>query len=157
MKIETLLQDVNIVLDWHDNGDFLDCYQEADDQKVKKVLMIWRGSIYYAAAREFIQQHFEVVRRAVKENKMYRRELSKSKPMSFDDWDFVGIDFYLDVEGMAFWEEHDSGEDALARAQALIASGEYKADDIEVREDLKITRCLSIEEAIDQYGEIQPA
>jgi len=157
MKIETRPQDVNIVLDWHDNGDFLDCYQEADDLKVKRVLMILRGSLYYDAAREFIQQHFEVVRRAVKENKRYRRELPTGKPMSFDDWDFVGLDFYLDVEGMCFWQEHDSGEDALARAQQRIAAGKHRADDIKVREDLKITRCRSIEDAIDRYGEKEPA
>lgn len=38
MTPETLLQDVNIVLDWHDGG-FLDCYQEADNENVRKVLM----------------------------------------------------------------------------------------------------------------------
>ena len=47
---------MNIVLDWHDNGDFLDCYQEADDQKVKRVLMIWRGSLYYDAAHQLIKR-----------------------------------------------------------------------------------------------------
>lgn len=35
MKPETLLLDVNIVLDWHDDGDFLGCYQEADNGKVQ--------------------------------------------------------------------------------------------------------------------------
>ena len=157
MKPETLLQDVNIVLDWYDNGDFLDCYQGAEDGKVKRVLMLWRGSIYYDQTREYVQQHFEIARRAVKENKLYRRELPKGRPMSFDDWDFVSLDFYLDIEGMCFWEEHDSGEDALARAQALIASGAYKAEDIEVRQDLKITHCMSVEDAIDQYGEKETA
>ena len=157
MKIAELLQDVNIVLDWHDDGDFLDCYQEAEDDKVAKVLMLWRGSLYYDQAREYIQQNFALARRTKAPNKMYRRDLPKGRPMSFDDWDFVNLDFYLDVDGVTFWEEHDSGEDALIRAQQLIASGKYRAEEIEVREDMKITRGMSIEEAIDQYGEKQPA
>ena len=151
MKIDTLLQDVNIVIDWHDNGDFLDCYQEGDNSKVKRVLMLWRGSLYYAAARQYIHKHFEIARRAVKENKLYRRELP-DKPRTLDDYDF-GDDNEWFINSDTSWTECSDGADALAEAQKMIASG----DDIDIVEGWRVTRTWELPELIDQYGEKEPA
>ena len=139
MLPETLLQDVNIVLDWHDNGDFLDCYQESEENQVKRVLMIWRGSIYYDAAREYIHKHFEIARRAVKENKMYRRELP-AKPLTLDDYDF-GDDNEWCIYGRKTWTECSDGADALAGGpQTDRRRGEVVGEGIEIVEHWNVTR-----------------
>ena len=156
MKIDTLLQDVNIVVDWHDNGDFLDCYQEAENSKVKKVFILWRGSLYYDAARGYIQKHFEIARRAVKENKLYRRELP-DKTFMLDSFE-MGDDlrFYLHADGangdLMYHDEFDRPEEAVAGARELVASGEANHETVEIEEERNAMLRLSLDEAIARYG-----
>ena len=156
MKIETLLQDVNIVLDWHDDGDFLDCYQEAENGKVKKVLMLWRGSLYYDAAREYIQQHFQVARRTKPKPKMYQRELP-DKTFLLDQFE-MGDDlrFYLHADGakgdLMYHDEFDRPEEVLASALELVAKGEANRETVEIEEERNAILRLSLDEAIARYG-----
>ena len=161
MTPETLLQDVNIVLDWHDDGGFLDCYQEGENNKVRKVLMIWRGSLYYDQTRQYVQQHFSIARRTKKTPTMYNREMP-DKTFMLDSFE-MGDDlrFYLHADGangdLMYHDEFDRPEEAVAGARQLVASGEAKAETVEIEEERNAMLRLSLDEAIERYGAKEPA
>ena len=160
MKIATLLQDVNIVLDWHDDGGFLDCYQEAEDGKVKKVLMLWRNSLYYDQTRQYVQHHFSIARRTKKTPKMYNRELP-DKTFILDQFQMGDdLQFFLHADGtngdLMYHDEFDRPEEAVASALELIAKGEANRETVEIEEERNAILRLNLDEAIARYGVKEP-
>ena len=123
--------------------------------------MLWRGGIYYDQARQYIHQHFEIARRAVKENKMYRRELP-DKSFSMDGFEF-GDDLTLyihadDSDGSTmYWDEFDRPELAVEAALEWVAKGEVNGEKVEIQEERNAYRCFSLQEAIKRYGVPQPS
>ena len=178
MTIEALLQDVNLVLDWHDTDGRLDCYQAGERATIALVdhanetqlasghatlllLTIWRESPYYDNAREIIQRHFQEERRSALGHIAYRRELP-DKSFSMDGFEFGDdLTFYIHADGadgsQMYWDEFDRPERAVEAALAWVAKGEVEGDTVEIQEERNAYRHFSLQEAIERYGVEAPA